>query len=102
MEKPRVEFQPFAGGSPSSDLVLQVVMIAESTRLQYMLANYGVQTQTPTEVEPVQIWPPGEMVKVLTNMGRSHKLGINGRPTRPIGIENEHLNEVCASKSVYL
>jgi len=83
--KPVGRYSSFLGGSPSSDLVLQVVMIAESTRLQYMLANYGVQTQTPTEVEPVQIWPPGEMVKVLTNMGRSNKLGINGRPTRPIG-----------------
>ena len=32
-----------------------------------MLANYGILTQTPTEVEPVQIWPPGELVKVLTS-----------------------------------
>ena len=52
-----------AGGSAASDLVIQVVMIAESTRLQCMLANYGIQTQTPTEVEPVQIWPPGELVR---------------------------------------
>ena len=29
-----------------------------------MLANYGIQTQTPTEVEPVQIWSPKELVKV--------------------------------------
>ena len=32
-----------AGGSAASDLVIQVVMIAESTRLQCMLANYGIQ-----------------------------------------------------------
>ena len=50
----------WSGGSAASDLVIQVVMISESTRLQCMLANYGIQTQTPTEVEPVQIWPPGE------------------------------------------
>ena len=75
----------FPGGSAASDLVIQVVMISESTRLQCMLANYGIQTQTPTEVEPVQIWPPGELVRLFTNMGRSSKLGLNGRPNRPIG-----------------
>ena len=52
-----------AGGKAASDLVIQVVMVAESTRLQCMLSNYGIQTQTPTEVEPVQIWAPGELVR---------------------------------------
>ena len=69
----------------ASDLVIQVVMISESTRLQCMLANYGIQTQTPTEVEPVQILPPGELVRLLTSMGKSSKLGLNGRPARPVG-----------------
>merc|ERR1719481_240949 len=68
-----------------SDLVIQVVMISESTRLQCMLDNYGIQTQTPAEVEPVQVWPPGELVRVLTSMGRSTRLGLQGRPDRPIG-----------------
>ena len=31
-----------------------------------MLANYGIQTQTPTEVEPVEIWNSAELVKVTT------------------------------------
>lgn len=41
--------------------------------------------QTPHEVEPVQIWPPRELVKVYQNLGVSEKLGLRGRPTRPIG-----------------
>ena len=65
--------------------MIQVVLISESTRLQCMLANYGILTQTPTEVEPVQIWPPGELVKVLTSMGKSKKLKLSGRPIRPLG-----------------
>merc|ERR1719186_543769 len=69
----------------TTDLVVQVVMISESTRLQAMLANYGIQTQTPHEVEPVQIWAPSEMVKVLKYMGTCSQLGLNGRPKRPIG-----------------
>ena len=60
-------------------------MIAESTRLQAMLANYGIQTQTPHEVEPVQIWSPCQLVKVLKNMGCSKRLGLKGRPDRPVG-----------------
>jgi len=71
-------------GSPSQ-LVVQVVMIAETTRLQAMLANYGIQTQTPTEVEPVQIWSPKELVKVYNSMGSCKRLGLKGRPSRPIG-----------------
>jgi len=34
----------------SVDLVVQVVTIAESIRLQSVLATYGIQTQTPNEV----------------------------------------------------
>ncbi len=42
---------------------------------QAMLANYGIQTQTPTEVEPVQIWPPGKLVSTqLTSPPSQHAL----------------------------
>ena len=50
-----------------------------------LLIIVSIQTQTPTEVEPVQIWPPGELVKVFTSMGKCDKLGLRGRPPRPIG-----------------
>lgn len=36
-------------------------------RLQVFLSTYGIQTQTPQQVEPIQIWPQKELVKV-TNM----------------------------------
>lgn len=68
------------------DLVVQVVMIAESMRLQAVLATYGIQTQTPTEIEPVQIWSQWEMVKVYQHLGKNDALGLKGRPMRPIGI----------------
>lgn len=35
--------------------MVQVVLIAESMRLQAMMGTYGIQTQTPHEVEPVQV-----------------------------------------------
>ncbi|XP_076029946.1 putative phosphorylase b kinase regulatory subunit beta [Oratosquilla oratoria] len=80
----------------ASDLVVQVVLIAESMRLQAMMATYGIQTQTPHEVEPVQIWPPRELVKVYQNLGVSEKLGLRGRPTRPIGaLGTSKIYRVC-------
>ena len=50
-----------------------------------MLATYGIQTQTPHQLEPVQIWPPSELVKAYEQLGVSEKLGLSGRPPRPIG-----------------
>lgn len=78
-------FQSKSSKGTASDLVVQVVFIAESMRLQAMMATYGIQTQTPHEVEPVQIWPPKELVKVYKNLGVSEKLGLKGRPLRPVG-----------------
>lgn len=42
-------------GSMEGDPVVQVALIAESVQLQMMLATYGISTQTPHEVEPVQM-----------------------------------------------
>ncbi|XP_017774293.1 PREDICTED: probable phosphorylase b kinase regulatory subunit beta isoform X2 [Nicrophorus vespilloides] len=69
----------------ATDLVVQIVLIAESTRLQAMMATYGIQTQTPHEVEPVQIWSSSQLVKVYKQLGVNKKLNLNGRPGRPIG-----------------
>uniref|UniRef100_A0A4D5RAB5 Phosphorylase b kinase regulatory subunit n=1 Tax=Scolopendra viridis TaxID=118503 RepID=A0A4D5RAB5_SCOVI len=77
-------FQGSAIGT-ATDLVVQVVLIAESARLQAMMATYGIQTQTPHEVEPIQIWPQQELVKVYEHLGVNEKLGLEGRPPRPIG-----------------
>ena len=48
---------------------------------------FGVhKTQTPSEVEPIQIWSQWEMVKVLQQLGQNQKLMLSGRPPRPIGV----------------
>lgn len=46
------------------DPVVQIALISESAQLQAVLATYGISSQTPHEVEPVQIWPSWRMVKV--------------------------------------
>ncbi|XP_011147256.1 probable phosphorylase b kinase regulatory subunit beta isoform X4 [Harpegnathos saltator] len=68
-----------------TDLVVQIVLIAESMRLQAMMATYGIQTQTPHEVEPVQILSSTQLVKVYQKLGVNNKLNLQGRPARPIG-----------------
>ncbi|XP_015607737.1 probable phosphorylase b kinase regulatory subunit beta isoform X2 [Cephus cinctus] len=68
-----------------TDLVVQIVLIAESMRLQAMMATYGIQTQTPHEVEPVQILSSIQLVKVYQMLGVNNKLNLEGRPGRPIG-----------------
>ncbi|KAG5336053.1 KPBB kinase, partial [Acromyrmex heyeri] len=68
-----------------TDLVVQIVLIAESMRLQAMMATYGIQTQTPHEVEPVQILSSTQLVKVYQKLGVNKKLNLQGRPARPIG-----------------
>ncbi|CAI4231872.1 unnamed protein product [Auanema sp. JU1783] len=72
-------------GSMESDPVVQIALIAESSRLQMMLSTYGITSQTPHEVEPVQIWPSWRMVKVFECLGMDNKLGLSGRPPRPFG-----------------
>ncbi|UYV62294.1 PHKB [Cordylochernes scorpioides] len=132
----------------SSDLVVQVILIAESMRLQAMMGTYGIQTQTPHEVEPVQIWPPSQLVKswlsinidihfdakpsledsilkssgseaflyfkklffclmmvttlesdvpqVYEFLGINDKLGLKGRPSRPVGsLGTSKLYSIC-------
>ncbi|XP_067624233.1 probable phosphorylase b kinase regulatory subunit beta isoform X3 [Eurosta solidaginis] len=78
-------FQAKPGTGTATDLVVQIVLIAESQRLQAMMATYGIQTQTPHEVEPVQIWSSTELIKVYQHLGVDNKLGLSGRPGRPVG-----------------
>ncbi|KAK9752586.1 Phosphorylase b kinase C-terminal domain [Popillia japonica] len=80
----------------ATDLVVQIVLIAESMRLQAMMATYGIQTQTPHEVEPVQIWSSTQLVKVYENLGINEKLQLKGRPGRPIGsLGTSKIYRVC-------
>lgn len=58
-------YSAFQGSMEGANPVVQVALIAESSRLQMMLSTYGISTQTPHEIEPVQIWSSYRMVKVI-------------------------------------
>nr|XP_023673751.1 phosphorylase b kinase regulatory subunit beta isoform X1 [Paramormyrops kingsleyae] len=72
-------------GPIENDVVIHVAVIAESQRLQVFLNTYGIQTQTPQQVEPIQIWPQKELVKAYRFLAVNEKLGLSGRPERPVG-----------------
>ncbi|XP_030749820.1 probable phosphorylase b kinase regulatory subunit beta [Sitophilus oryzae] len=91
-------FQAKPSIGTATDLVVQIVLIAESMRLQAMMATYGIQTQTPHEVEPVQIWSSTQLVKVYQNLGVNKKLKLKGRPERPIGsLGTSKLYRICGA-----
>ncbi|KAH0519277.1 Phosphorylase b kinase regulatory subunit beta [Microtus ochrogaster] len=72
-------------GPLENDLVVHVALVAESQRyemqlygavfcgkgLQVFLNTYGIQTQTPQQVEPIQIWPQQELVKIYRILGKT-------------------------------
>ncbi|GFN77190.1 phosphorylase b kinase regulatory subunit beta, partial [Plakobranchus ocellatus] len=77
-------YSKFQGSAP--DLVIQIVLISETNRLQQLLGTYGIETQTPHQIEPIQIWSPKELTKAYEYLGVNNKLGITGRPARPFGV----------------
>uniref|UniRef100_A0A8C1THQ7 Phosphorylase b kinase regulatory subunit n=1 Tax=Cyprinus carpio TaxID=7962 RepID=A0A8C1THQ7_CYPCA len=66
-----------------SNQVISVLLVF--FRLQVFLNTYGIQTQTPQQVEPIQIWPQKELVKAYRFLAINKKLGLSGRPERPVG-----------------
>ncbi|KAI1320532.1 hypothetical protein EDD11_000494 [Mortierella claussenii] len=69
----------------SSDTIVQVVLLAEDTNLQSMLSMYGLETQTMEQVHPITVSHPQGLKEVYAALGRNAKLGLSGRPKRPVG-----------------
>lgn len=60
--------------------------------------TYGIQTQTPHEVEPVQIWSSTQLIKIYQQLGVNEKIGLSGRPSRPVGsLGTSKIYRVCGS-----
>ncbi|KAJ3015878.1 hypothetical protein HKX48_004326 [Thoreauomyces humboldtii] len=68
-----------------SEVVVQVVLLAEDEELQDRLRKYGLDTQIPENCAPVTISPPSALRDAYTALGENAKLGLSGRPKRPIG-----------------
>ncbi|XP_075245973.1 phosphorylase b kinase regulatory subunit beta-like [Convolutriloba macropyga] len=82
--RPSSRYSEFQAKAPK-ELCVQVCVIAQTTRLQSLLATYGILSQTPNQIEPVQICSPTELVRAYSYLGTNKQLGLSGRPNRPFG-----------------
>lgn len=64
------------------DPLVQIALLAEDDDLQAKLDVHGIATQTPKQVEPIQVRYSSELSNVCTQIGRNDKLGLTGRPQR--------------------
>jgi phosphorylase kinase alpha/beta subunit len=64
------------------DPVVQVALLAEDEALQLDLEAQGVSTQTPQQIEPIQVRLAGELAAAYNQIGRNDVLGLTGRPIR--------------------
>lgn len=62
--------------------LVQIALLAEDEALQAELATYGIDTQTPTQVAPIQIRRAEELAAIYHQIGRNDKLKLTGRPVR--------------------
>ncbi|KAG0750608.1 hypothetical protein G6F57_000624 [Rhizopus arrhizus] len=68
------------------DNVVQIVLLSESEELQKTLSNYGLETQTVEQISSsFTVMPPQTLVDTYSALGQNSKLGLSGRPNRPIG-----------------
>lgn len=62
--------------------LVQIALLAEDEDLQAKLAIHGIETQTPKQVEPIQVRQADDLSTMYTQIGRNDKLGLTGRPVR--------------------
>jgi phosphorylase kinase alpha/beta subunit len=61
---------------------VQVALLAEDEALQSQLADAGIDCQTPSQIEGIQLRQADELALLYTQVGRNDKLGLSGRPAR--------------------
>lgn len=69
-----------------SDNEIRISLISENNKLRTMLSTFAVESETPQQVEPIVVWPTQELQKAFAIVGEDTRLGLTGRPKRPIGV----------------
>ncbi|MGK7887976.1 MAG: glycoside hydrolase family 15 protein [Leptolyngbyaceae cyanobacterium] len=62
--------------------LVQIALLAENVELQTELATYGIATQTPQELEAVQVRQASDLADLYAHIGSNASLGLTGRPQR--------------------
>ncbi|KAI9366910.1 glycosyl hydrolases family 15-domain-containing protein [Zopfochytrium polystomum] len=69
----------------ASEVVVQMVLLAESAQLRDQLAAYGLETQTVDMCAPITVSTASALRDAYLSLGKNAKLGLSGRPKRPMG-----------------
>ncbi len=62
--------------------IVQMALLAEDETLQAELATYGIVTQTPEQIAPIQVRQADDLSTIFYQIGRNDKLKLTGRPIR--------------------
>jgi phosphorylase kinase alpha/beta subunit len=82
---------------------VQIALIAEDEELRSQLADYGIDTQIPAQIEPIQVRQSTELAAAYTQIGRNDKLGLTGRPIRRLrSLTTSRIFNICGETIVFL
>ena len=82
---------------------VQIALIAEDEDLQIQLSEYGIATQTPIQIEPIQVRQSTELAAAYMQIGRNDKLGLTGRPIRRLrSLTTSRIFTICGETIVFL
>jgi phosphorylase kinase alpha/beta subunit len=82
---------------------VQIALIAEDEDLQSQLAEYGIATQIPAQIEPIQVRQSTELAAAYAQIGRNDKLNLTGRPVRRLrSLTTSRIFNICGETIVFL
>jgi phosphorylase kinase alpha/beta subunit len=83
--------------------IVQIALLAEDEALQSKLAMYGIDTQTPTQLESIQVRQAQDLAAAYTQIGRNDKLKLTGRPFRRLrSLTTSRIFRICGNITVFL
>lgn len=83
--------------------LIQIALLAEDEELQAKLEVHRIETQTPSQIEPIQVRKAGELSQIYTQIGRNVKLGLTGRPIRRLrSLTTSRIFRICGETVVFL
>jgi len=81
----------------------RIAIIAQNEAIKEELKEYGIQSQTMHDIEPIKIDQSSELSKIHTHIGKNTKLNLSGRPllvTRTIA--TSYLYDINNEKRLFL
>jgi phosphorylase kinase alpha/beta subunit len=83
--------------------VVQVALLAEDEVLQGNLEAHGVTTQTPKQIEPIQVRRATELAYAYNQIGRNDAMGLTGRPVRRLrSLTTSKFFLICGQTMLFL